>query len=352
MIQGLTVSNNDLNLIVSKNVIINYYQGLSTHIGTKDGSKPGFVNADYVGDATLNTASVVVYKFERPAAAYRVFGSGTNGGFISETEATISENSSDNLELTYVFDDMYNIPALQQGVLGYDIINQYSLNMGGILAEFVDETSFEEVFEAVKTYDAGDGDEENIVALANDADEAITFSDLKAKLINIKRKQSNLIFNETNTSDRMAPVNGRVFVGSDEVIDSIMQEGLLITGSDLAYKTIIEGVETETAGSLQRTEVKNNNYRGVYQGYSLFRLHESLMPNVDNGKIDTGKVYGIFSHAAATTRAISQDLALQVPGFTFPGIRLQYLRRWGVKCFKPWFAYVLVSADFLAEPPA
>lgn len=341
---SITVESNDLNLIVSKNVLKNYYAGLSTHTGTSDGTKAGFVNANYAGEATLNTSQVVAYRFERPAGSYRVLGGGVNGGFINTNSATISENSTFALPLTYVFDEMYDIPALQQGVLNYDILQGYSENIGGMLQEFVDITTFEEVFEAVKTYTAADGD--NVVTTANLSTAAIAFADLKSKIIDIRRKQSNLKFDTQNTSDRQVPVNGRVYVGVDESIDPILAEGLIIAGSEKAYLTQIEGVETETAGSFDRVEVKNNSFRGTYQGFSLFRIHDEFVPNVDNGKITAGKVYGIFSHAGATTRAISQDLAATVPGQGFLGIRLQYLRRWGVKCFKPWFAYALVSSDF------
>lgn len=346
--QSIRVDNNDLNLITSKNVLMNYYQGLSTHVGDSLGNKPGFVNANYEGEAKINTASVVAFRFERPTASIRTLGGGVNGGFISTTPSAISENSTFKLELLTVFDNIYDIPALQQGVLNYSILNEYALNIGGILQEFVDETTFEEVYEASKAYDTAQPAEGTIVTLANNAGADITFADLKAKIIQSRRELSNLKFNTDNTSDRQVPVKGRVFVGSDEVVDTLAVEGVFVTGSDLAYKTIIQGVETETAGSFERTEVANMNYRGKYYGIDFFRMHEELIPNVTKGNVTAGQVYGIFSHAGATTRAISQDLVKQVDGQNYIGVKVQYLRRWGIKCFKPWFNKVLVSADFAA----
>lgn len=344
---GLTVQNNDLNIIVSKKVLPNFYAGLSTVSGDMWGNKPGFVNSEFEGEAKVNTASVGITRVNRPTVVERELGGTTNGGFISTSDSILLTNTGNRLDLTYVIDPNFDIPALQQGVLTYDIIKQVVDNMGtqmgGILAERADATTFTEVFEAIQTYTAGDGD--NIITTANNAAADVTFSDIKAKFIEVKRAQSNLSLNTTNTSDRRVPLAGRVFVAKDEVIDSILVEGIIVTGSEKSYSTIIEGVETETAGSFDRVEVQNNNFRGKYLGYSLFSIHQDLVPDSD---LTAGEIYGIFSHAAATTRAISQDLTAQVPAQDYIGIRLQYLRRWGVKCLKPWFAYALVSADYAA----
>jgi hypothetical protein len=347
-ITGLQIQGNDLNIVVSRKVAENLFAGLATQTAKSKGGI-GAVNDDYKGDAQLNTAKVFIYRFNRPSAAYRVLDGGANGNFINTNPAYLTDNSVYELPLTYVFDEKYDFPALQQGVLTYDLIEETAVNVGGIVTEFVDETTMDEMYASLKAYNVTSA--KQFVSLANASGAAIDAADLKAKIVQIQYLQSNLTLDagttpDDNTSDRTVPVSNRTAVAKDTLINAIVADGLVIAGSDMAYSTLIEGIESETGKSFNEVKVVNNRYRGKYLGYSFFSVHEAFVPSVADGDFTAGELYAIFTHSVATTRAISQDLSRIVPGQDYLGERLQYLRRWGIKTYKPWMLFAMVSSDF------
>lgn len=323
-----TIQSTDLNLVIDNLVLRNLYANTCT---PADMSR-GVVNSDYQGSAK-GVSTVGVTRIPRNNLVRRILGGGSNGNFISETPNFTTTNDTLALNLLNRIDPIYNIPQAQQGMLNYSVAEAVAYNVGGFVSEQIDKDTIEEIYTAATTFGATLSPNYSNVFKVDLSTAGSAFSALQSAY--------NYLTNlPTNNYDTSAPVAGRCQVVTQSVYnDYIGTKGVIVAGSDLAFKTLVNGVE----GYTEPSEIVNTAYKGMIFGCNTFVAPDSFFPAPS-----TGSVYGIVTHPVATTRAIHTEESRIVPAPNFIGDLWQGAYQYGILCTRPHMVAILASTDWVA----
>lgn len=343
----LTIQESDLYLVVSKLVDKNYYANLSTQVASTVNGNRGVVNANYEGDAATGAVRVGIPQVKRPDTFTRKLGGDTNGDFVNDDDEKSNKFRMKNKTLTLnvdeVFDPIFELPRIQQGAIQFSAIENMAYQISGQLIEHVDKYTAEKMYDGILEFGA-DVDYENIHKVSASSNEDLAEDDMRDALISATTAMTNL---PENGYDLTVPEDGRSALLKRKAINNLRKSGTYVVGSDYAYKTFIEGVESYGLPyGLESQEVKAERYMGTFEGIHTFLILDRFLPETDDGEL-----LGIVTHPMATTRAMTPKEQRVVHTIDYLGDAFQTLVRFGVLVHRPWQPQAIVTDDW-TEPAA
>ena len=322
-----SIQSNDLGIVISNLVVRNLYANTSTPVAEKG---IGVVNANYEGDAS-RVASVGVTKIPRNNLVRRVLGTVGTGNLNGNGGVFMTTNETLELSLLNRIDPIYELPQAQQGMLNYSVAEQIAYNISGFVSETVDKDTLNEIYVKAVAFGATLTVPYSNIITADLTTQGEGFT----ALLSAFNYLTNL---PTNNYDTSAPIKGRCQVVTETLYqDYISTKGIVVAGSDLGLKTLVNGIEGYTEDEL----IENSAYRGRIFGVNTFVAPDAFMPVAV-----AGDVYGIVTHPMATTRAFNSRETRIVPATGFLGDLFQSAYQYGVLCTRPHMVSIIASTDW------
>lgn len=339
--QNIVVSSSDLTLIASNIVLKNNYAHSCTPAVA--GGR-GVVNTDYMGDA--NSAPSVAVPRQK---TYTMSLGNLSSGFANGIQFHTTQNDNLMLNIDKIFLQIVDIPYTQSQNIQFNIMETNLYNVAQGYRTLVDIATIKEIYDKTIAYGAGlTTPYSNVIKSTVNAGLDIPSADVKSMLNSAWEKMTNL---PANDYDMSTPVESRSLIAKNRVIQALRDNGLILVGSDSAFKTFVAGINSISVpeGYKDSAFVTNQSYVGTYYGFDCFVGVNTFFPTPY-----AGEVYGIVTHYSATTRATKAFLSrtvqnVAVQGSTtnaYIGDQLQCQGAFGVLCTRPWIPQILVSNDF------
>ena len=345
----LTVQESDLYLVVSKLVDKNYYAQLSTQVATSRNGNRGIVNVNYEGDAATGAVRIGVPQVQRPETFTRKLGGTSNGDFVNDDAIQSNKFRMKNRTLTLnvdeVFDPILELPRIQQGAIQFSAIENMAYQISGQLVEHIDKYTSQKLWDGILEFGSTAGiDYANVHKVSTASGTDLAQDDMRNVIIKASEQMTNL---PDNGYDLTVPENGRSAIMKRKAINNLRLSGTYVVGSDYAYKTFVEGVESYGLPyGLDSDEVLNERYMGTFEGIHTFVILDRFLPTPDSGEL-----LGIVTHPMATTRAMTPKEQRVVWHPDYLGDVFQTQVRFGVLVHRPWQPQAIVTSDW-TEPVA
>lgn len=344
-LQQLTIQESDLALVLSKLVDKNLYSRWSTQTATAQNGFTGVVNNNYQGEASQGNLIVGIPRVKRFNTFTRTLGGESNGDFVNDDDVASNKrrvrNETLSLTLNQIYEPIVEVPVAQSGFLQFSAIQTIAYNISNEYIEKVDTYTAKRIYDAAMAFGATlSTPYSNVVKTANDANAALAANAGMLAFNTAFEKMTNL---PENDYDKTTPLHGRAALAKNKFISNLRDSGTFIVGSEYAYTTFVQGVESYGVPyGLGDERVKNNNYLGSYLGINVFLLLDSFMPEPG----EAGEIYAIVTHFLATTRAFTPTYTKYIDSPDFMGKLYQYWNAFGVLCHKPWIPQIITSNDW------
>lgn len=269
-----------------------------------------------------NASSIRMFKVLPGGSKARELGHETNGAFFNNAKAKISRVSEYDLNLLYLMDEQYDIPEVQQDMVGVNMFDETTKNIGGECATAINASTLAIQLQAVSAKAVKDTKWDNYaVKLASTPNYAKAFVSANALL---DEGDAEHFIQSFPFDQRQAFVTSKMRVG-------LMENGqVLLGGSNYAQSMLAKGVVSPEA-----TKDFGDMYLGEIDGVPVYFMPKAIIDEAKawaNNNANVSALEGMICAASATDRGIStQDYIKIVDSPDGAGKRLQPKTRWGVK---------------------
>lgn len=300
-------------------------------------------NGKGVTEQTENNVSTLrMLKVSPLSDSAREIGAATNGGFFNTGAAAIPKVVEYDLNLLYVFDQVFDLPEVQQDMCPADIFNETTKNIGGRVATEINASTLAlqlaDRFNAAKTATAWT----NI---------AVVLPASGGQYAAILSASTMLDDGDEENGIQAFPFEEREIIMRPTFRQSLMsQSGVLLGGSNFAQSMLAKG-----AVSPEDRKEFGNMYVGEIDLIPCYVCPKGIWSRAGvwggaSTKFDA--VQAIVCAASATDRGISgQDYVKIIDSPSGAGKRLQPKTRWGVNvCYGKGIVPILTNGT--AAPTA
>lgn len=284
-----------------------------------------------------NASTIRMLKYAPITASAREVGAATNGGFFNNSGADIGQVTEYDLNLTYLYDKMIDIPEVQQDMCPANLFDAANKNIGGRVATEINASTIAAQIKAV--YDAAGAEntpkwDNHAVVLAATPKYYESFMDASVALDDGDEANGIQSF----------PTEAREFIMRPTYRKGLMsQNGVLLGGSNFAQSMLAKGgIDPES-----RKE-NGSMYVGEIDLVPCFVAPAPIWNRaktwLSNATVVDG-VQAVMCAASATDRGIStQEYVKVIDSPDGAGKRLQPKVRWGVNvCYNKGIVPILAN---------
>ena len=268
---------------------------------------------------------VTTLRILKPAvstASARKLGASKNGGWFNSQGAGFQNVTEYDLNLLYIFDEMVDIPEVQEDVVPVSVFDAANKNIGGRVATEINASTIAEQlanrFNAAKTATKWD----DIAVVVGSGTKAAYDAVMDASTMLDNGDEANGI--------QAFPFEERELIMRPEFRRELMsQTGVILGGSNYAQSMVAKG-----ALSPEASKEFGNMYCGEIDLVPCFIAPAPIWNRAAawlGGSSTVANVKGIMCAASATDRGIStQDYVKTIDSPDGAGKRLQPKVRWGI----------------------
>lgn len=277
-------------------------------------------------EEATNASTVRFLKVSQFTASARKMGESTNGGFFNSNTAVIPTVPEYDLELLYVYDQVVDLPEVQQDMVPVNIFDQAMKNVGGRIATEINASTIAHQLKAV--FDPADvaGAWTNLaVVLGSTPDYYEAILEASSMLDNGDEANGIQAFPFDEREYLLRPSFRRGLLSS---------KGVLVGGSNYAQSMIAKG-----AVSPEDRKEFGSMYCGEIDLTPCYLVPDTIWNRAKvwaNNSTTVDGVQAIACAASATDRGISfLDYIKIIDSPDGAGKRLQPKTRWGVNVCYP-----------------
>ena len=273
-----------------------------------------------------NVSTLRMMKVPPTTASARELGAGTNGGFFGTGAAEVPQVIEYDLNLLYVFDQVFDLPEVQQDMCPVSIFDETTKNIGGRVATEINASTIAA----------------QLAAKYNAADTADAWTGLAVILPSsggfyeaVQEASTILDDGDTTNGIQAFPFDEREILMRPSFRGSLLStNGVLIGGSNYAQSMLARG-----AVSPEARKEWGNMYCGEIDAIPCYIVPSALWNRAGDWVGTTAAfsaTQAIVCAASATDRGIStMDYIKIVDSPDGAGKRLQPKTRWGINVCYP-----------------
>lgn len=273
-----------------------------------------------------NVSTLRMMKVPPTTASARELNAGTNGAFFGNTAAEIPQVIEYDLNLLYVFDQVYDLPEVQQDMCPVSIFDETTKNIGGRVATEINASTIAA----------------QLAAKYNAADTADAWTGLAVILPSsggyyeaVQSASTILDDGDTANGIQAFPFEEREIIMRPSFRGSLLSaQGVLIGGSNYAQSMLARG-----AVSPEARKEWGNMYCGEIDAIPCYIAPSALWTRAGDwvgSATAFDATQAIVCAASATDRGIStQDYIKTIDSPGGAGKRLQPKTRWGINVCYP-----------------
>ncbi len=278
-----------------------------------------------------------------PTGSARQLGAGTNGGWFNSDAAGVQDIIEYDLNLTYIYDRMTDIPEVQEDMVPVSVFDAANKNIGGRIATEINASTIAEQlanrFNAADTANSWDG-----IAVVEGTTGKVAYDAVMAA-------SAKLDDGDESVGVQGYPFEERQLLMRSTFRQKLMGEtGIILGGSNYAQSMVAKGAMSPEAAK---------EYGTMYCGeIDLIPCFITPAPiwnraSVWMGGADLSKVEGVMCAASATDRGIStMDYVKTIDSPNGAGKRLQPKVRWGINvCYGSGIVPILANGASAPEAP-
>ena len=297
-------------------------------------------------EEATNASTVRFLKVNKFETSARELGKADNGGFFNGQKAVIPSVDEYDLNLVYIYDQVVDLPEVQQDMVPVNIFDQASKNVGGRIATEINASTIahqlKPVFDAAKASTANNKWENRAVLLDATPDYYGAILTASSMLDNGDEANGIQAFPFDEREYLLRPSFRRGLLSS---------KGVLVGGSNYAQSMIAKG-----AVSPEDRKEFGSMYCGEIDLTPCYLVPDTIWNRAKawatNNSATFDAVQAIACAASATDRGISfLDYIKIIDSPDGAGKRLQPKTRWGVNvCYPKGIVPILAAAT--AAPSA
>lgn len=284
-----------------------------------------------------NVSTLRMLKVKPTTASARKLSAGTNGGHFNDKNAEFSQVGEYDLNLLYIYDQVYDLPEVQQDMCPVNVFDSTTKNIGGRVATEINASTI--AHQLVECYNAAKKD-------TKWDDIAVELPESGGYYEAIQKASTMLDDGDEDNGIQAFPFEEREVIMRPSFRSKLLSDkGLLIGGSNYAQSMLAHGAVSPDA----RKEW-GNMYCGEIDGMPCYIAAKALWNRasewVGNTKTAFDAVEAVVCAASATDRGISgQDYIKIIDSPSGAGKRLQPKTRWGINvCYRKGIRPILKHA--------
>ena len=255
----------------------------------------------------------------------REIGNANNGGFFNNNGAELSETAAYGVKLLDVFDQMHDIPEVQQDMMSVDLAAQRAKIVGGQVARGVNAcTIAAQLAKNINGINAGDLD--NDVVLPNNAD--------GQDYLNAIIEASAFLDNgDVDNGVDTYPIEERAIFIRPAMYAKLMQKGAIIIGGSNYAQDILKD------GGVSHGDKSDNvtGYCGRILDMPVYKVSQPVWDMAAGylglAPSDLDFVQALVVSGTGTLRGLAFNATIkQIDSPSGAGIRMQPVYRWGAEC--------------------
>ncbi len=277
-------------------------------------------------EEATNASTVRFLKVAQFDASARKIGESTNGGFFNNNTAVIPTVPEYDLELLYVYDQVVDLPEVQQDMVPVNMFDQSAKNVGGRIATEINASTIAHQLKAVfDSADAAGAWTNHAVVLGSTPDYYEAILEASSMLDNGDEANGIQAFPFDEREYLLRPSFRRGLLSS---------KGVLVGGSNYAQSMIAKG-----AVSPEDRKEWGSMYCGEIDLTPCYLVPDTIWNRAKVWASNSATVDGVQAiacAASATDRGISfLDYIKIIDSPNGAGKRLQPKTRWGVNVCYP-----------------
>ena len=284
----------------------------------------------------LDASSVRMFKQVQTLADARQLNASVNGGFFNNNEAEVPQVIEYNLNLLDIFDQVYDIPEVQQDMVAINVFENATKNIGGRIATEINAATIaEQLLQKYNGAKAAGSWTGAAVVLAADP-----------KYYEALQEASTMLDDgDEENGIQSFPFSERQILFRASYRKALLSEkGVIMGGSNYAQSMLAKGTV-----SPEGTKDFGNMYCGEIDGIPCFIVPEAIWNRAGMWVGATSAfvaTQAMVIAAAATDRGVSpQNYIKTIPAPNGAGQRLQPKVRWGINvCYPKGIVPVLANA--------
>ena len=267
----------------------------------------------------------------------RQIGANTNGGFFNGNSAELSETVAYGVKLLDVFDQMHDIPEVQQDMMSTDLAVQRAKIVGGQVARGVNACTI--AAQIAKNFNA---------LYANDVDNLVNLPSTVdgEKVLNaIIQASANLDDGDVANGVDTYPIEERAIFVKPAMYAKLMQKGAIIIGGSNYAQDILKD------GGVSHGDKSDNvtGYCGRILDMPVYKVSKPVWDLVAAylGLAPTAldPIEAMVVSGTGTLRGLAFNNTIkQIDSPNGAGVRMQPLYRWGAECILA--SSVSIVADY------
>ena len=267
----------------------------------------------------------------------RQIGEATNGGFFNGNSAELSETVAYGVKLLDVFDQMHDIPEVQQDMMSTDLAVQRAKIVGGQVARGVNACTI--AAQIAKNFNA---------LYANDVDNLVNLPstpDGQDVLNAIIQASAHLDDGDVENGVDTYPIEERAIFVKPAMYAKLMQKGAIIIGGSNYAQDILKD------GGVSHGDKSDNvtGYCGRILDMPVYKVSKPVWDlaagylGIDPAELDP--IEAMVVSGTGTLRGLAFNNTIkQIDSPSGAGIRMQPLYRWGAECILA--SSVSIIADY------
>lgn len=297
----------------------------------------------------INASSVRFFKTKQSNASARQLGQATNGAFFNSSAAEIPQVTEYDLDLLYVYDQVYDLPEVQQDMVAISVFDTATKNIGGRIATEINASTIAKQL-AVK-YNAAAASSKSTAAEAW-AGNGIILDGTAPDYYGAIQEASTVLDDgdEANGIQAFPFEEREILMRASFRKNLLSTKGVLIGGSNYAQSMLAKGAVSPEA----RKEF-GNMYCGEIDMIPCYIVPSAIWKRAGawaGAETAFDATQAVVLAASGTDRGISpQDYIKVIDAPNGAGKRLQPKVRWGINvCYEK--AVVPILASSVTKPSA
>lgn len=296
-----------------------------------------------------NASAIRFFKTKQTNASARQLGQTKNGAFFNDSAAEIPQVIEYDLDLLYVYDQVYDLPEVQQDMVAISVFDTATKNIGGRIATEINASTIAKQL-AVK-YNAAAGSAETTAAKAWAGNGIILDSTAPDYYGAIQEASTVLDDGDEANGIQAFPFEEREILMRAAFRKNLLStKGVLIGGSNYAQSMLAKGAVSPEA----RKEF-GNMYCGEIDMIPCYIVPSAIWKRAGawaGAETAFDATQAVVLAASGTDRGISpQDYIKVIDAPNGAGKRLQPKVRWGINvCYEK--AVVPILASSVTKPSA
>ena len=294
-------------------------------------------------EEATNASTVRFLKVNKFDASARELGKELNGGFFNGQKAVIPSVDEYDLHLVYIYDQVVDLPEVQQDMVPINIFDQASKNVGGRIATEINASTIAHQLKAV--FDAAD--------TANAWTNLAVVLEATPDYYEAILEASSMLDNGDEANGIQAfPFDEREYLLRPSFRRNLLSaNGVLVGGSNYAQSMIAKG-----AVSPEDRNEWGSMYCGEIDLTPCYLVPDTIWNRAKvwaSGSTTVDGVQAIACAASATDRGISfLDYIKIIDSPDGAGKRLQPKTRWGVNvCYPKGIVPILATGTTVTTAP-